>query len=190
MALVALPAAGGTGNLRVELASHAVTTTLADAAPWATRQPELANGAIDGGGIVVTVGRSGLLEVVDARTGRTLDATPIAGTRIASVCRAGGELYVKTELDLIAIARAHGAVRWAQPTTSSGNAVALAGTVVDAWVDRSTNRFGVLAYDARTGRKLDAIELGATHGWYDVQRVQLAADGPGEVLVSTAFGIA
>jgi len=180
MALVALPAAGG--NLRVELANHAVTTTPAtlDAQP-ASRQ-------VDAGGIVVAL-RAGLLEVVDALTGRTLDATPVAGTRIASICTCGPDLYVKTELDLVAIARGSGCVRWAQPTTSTGNAVALAGTVVDAWVDRDTNRFGVLAYDARTGRKLDAIELGITHGWYDVERLQLAADGPNEVLVSAAFGV-
>jgi len=181
MALVALPAAGG--NLRVELASHAVTTTPA------ALDPQPASIEVDAGGIVVAV-RAGLLEVVDAITGRTLDATPVAGTRIASIYTSGADLYVKTELDLIAIARGTGCVRWAQPTTSTGNAVALAGQVVDAWVDRATNRFGVLAYDARTGCKLDAIELGVTHGWYDVERLQLAADGPHEVLVSAAFGIA
>ena len=146
----------------------------------------------------------GIAEHVDALTGRTLDATPVAGTRIASIYTSGPDLYVKTDLDLVAIARGEaprafgsvtrgargtGLVRWAQPTTSTGNAVALAGKVVDAWVDRATNRFGVLAYDARTGCKLDAIELGITHGWYDVERLQLAADGPNEVLVSAAFGL-
>ena len=175
MALVALP------TLRVEATNQVVTTTPTG---LEVRPP---SAEIDAGELVVTI-RGGLLEVTDARTGRVLDATPVAGTHIASVCRAG-QLYVKTELDLIAIDRVTGAVRWAQPTTSSGNAVALAGTVVDAWVDRNTNRFGVITYDTRTGRKLDAVELGATHGWYDVERVQLAADSLDEILVTTAFGV-
>ena len=62
--------------------------------------------------------------------------------------------------------------------------------VVHSWVDRETHRFGIVTYDPVTGRRLDSIELGATGGWYDREHVELALDGPREVVVSAMFAVA
>jgi hypothetical protein len=169
---------------------HADTVAAIDVATgqlaWQRRLDS--RGASELAGDLLAIAGDGLLEIVDARTGRSLDAAPIAGRDVCAVCR-GDDLYVKTEADLVAIARTTGTVRWAQPTTARGNAIALAGRVIDGWVDRRANRFGVIAYDARSGRKLDSLELGETGGWYDHEHIALAPDGPREVLVTAAFGV-
>lgn len=139
-------------------------------------------------GDLVAVERAGALDVIDARTGRTLGTTPLAGQRIQAINRQGfGDLHLKTTGDLIAIDRATGAVRWVQPTSSLGNAAVTMAAVVDAWVDRDRHRFGIVSYDPATGRRIASIDLGPTSGWYDAERVELAPDGTHDVLVSAMF---
>jgi hypothetical protein len=133
--------------------------------------------------------RAGTLDVLDARTGKTLGTTVLSGQGIQAICRGAGGLHVKTGGDLVAIDRATGQVRWTQPTTSRGNLAMTSRAVVDAWVDRARHRYGIVTYDPTTGRRLESIELGPTGGWYDVERVELAPDGAGEVLVSSMFGV-
>lgn len=130
------------------------------------------------------------LAILDARTGRTVDTSPLVAGAFTTVCRSGaGDIYIKTGSNLIAVARATGAVLWTQSSTSPGNAAALVGTVVDGWIDMHANRFGIITYDAASGRKLDSIDLGTTGGWYDYQQLGIAPDGDHEVLVSAAFGV-
>ena len=141
-------------------------------------------------GELLAVERAGTLDVIDARSGNTVGTTPLAGQGLQSVSRAGGDLHVKTHGDLIAIDRRTGAVRWVQPSSSLGNAAVTPGAVVDAWVDRTAHRFGIVSYDPRDGRRLASIDLGATGGWYDREQIELAPDGPNDVLVSALFATA
>ena len=141
-------------------------------------------------GDLLAVERAGTLDVIDARTGGTVGTTPLAGQGLQAVTRAaGGDLHVKTRGDLIAIDPRSGGVRWVQPASALGNVVVApgGGHVIDAWVDRATHRFGLVSYDARTGRRLASVELGETGGWYDRERVEIAPDGPHDVLVSALF---
>jgi hypothetical protein len=80
-------------------------------------------------------------------------------------------------------------VRWVQPSSALGNAVASpgGGPIIDAWVDREAHRYGLVSLDARTGRRLASIDLGATGGWYERERVEISPDGPHDVLVSALF---
>ena len=123
-------------------------------------------------GELLAVERAGTLDVIDARTGNTVGTTPLAGQGLQAVSRAGGDLHVKTRGDLIAIDRRSGAVRWVQPSSSLGNAAVTPDAVVDAWVDRTSHRFGIVSYDPRDGRRLASIDLGATGGWYDRERIR------------------
>lgn len=139
---------------------------------------------------LLAVERAGQLDIIDALTGNTVGTTPLAGQGIQAICRTpSGDLHVKTAADLVAIDRASGSVRWTQPTTSRGNIAMTSRAVVDAWVDRTNHRYGIVTYDPRTGERLESIDLGSTGGWYDVERVELAPDGLGEVLVSSVFGV-
>ena len=139
---------------------------------------------------LLAVERAGNLDIIDARTGKTLGTTPIKGQTIEAVCRpTQGDLHVKTQGDLIAIDRTTGAVRWAQPTSSIGNPTVTSTAVIDAWVDRTTHRFGIVSYDPQTGKQLDSIDLGATGGWYDFEHVYIAPDGANDVLVSAMFAV-
>ncbi|MFN0247102.1 MAG: PQQ-binding-like beta-propeller repeat protein [Kofleriaceae bacterium] len=139
---------------------------------------------------LLAVERAGQLDIVDAVTGNTVGTAPLAGQGIQAICRTpSGDLHVKTASDLVAIDRASGRVRWTQPTTSRGNIAMTSHAVVDAWVDRTNHRYGIVTYDPKTGEKLESIDLGSTGGWYDVERVELAPDGAGEVLVSSVFGV-
>ena len=166
-------------------------------------------GAAELGGDLLAVERAGALDVLDARTGGTLGTTQLAGQGLQAVARAaGGDLHVKTRGDLIAIDGRRGGVRWVQPASALGNAVVVpaaalggagagqglvgreAACVLDAWVDRARHRFGIAGYDARTGQRLASIDLGATGGWYDRERVEIAPDGPHDVLVSALFATA
>jgi outer membrane protein assembly factor BamB len=155
---------------------------------WRRRVDSLA--AAELAGHLLAVERAGTLDVIDARTGGTLGTAPLAGQGLQAVSRApGGDLHVKTRGDLIAIDRRTGGVRWIQPSSARGNAVAAPGDghIIDGWVDRATHRFGLVSYDARTGQKLAAVELGETGGWYDRERLDIAPDGPHDVLVSALF---
>ena len=155
---------------------------------WRRKVDSLFAASLEDG--LLAVERAGQLDIVDARTGNTLGTTPLAGQGIQAICRAThGDLHVKTAADLVAIERATGRVRWTQPTTSRGNIAMTSRAVVDAWVDRTNHRYGVVTYDPLTGEKLESIDLGPTGGWYDVERVELAPDGAGEVLVSSVFGL-
>jgi outer membrane protein assembly factor BamB len=139
---------------------------------------------------LLAVERAGNLDIIDARTGKTLGTTPIAGRSIQAVCRpSSGDLHIKTNADLIAIDRATGAVQWTQPTSSVGNPTVTSTAVIDAWVDRKNHRFGIVSYDPRTGKQLDKIDLGATGGWYDFEHVYIAPDGVNDVLVSATFAV-
>jgi outer membrane protein assembly factor BamB len=168
-------------------------------------------------GDLLAVERAGALDVIDARTGGTVGTAPLAGQGLVAVTRSAegrpeghsegrdGIHIVKTHGDLIAIDQRSGAVRWVQPASAVGNAVAAsaaalgaagtagaagaaeAGCVIDAWVDRAAHRFGLVGYDARTGRRLASVDLGATGGWYDRERIDIAPDGPHDVLVSALF---
>jgi PQQ-like domain len=165
-------------------------------------------------GDLLAVERAGTLDVIDARTGGTVGTTPLEGQGLQAIARApGGDLHVKTRGDLIAIDRRSGGVRWVQPASAVGNALvapegsagraraagdagsvadaagalARGGCVLDAWVDRARHRYGLVGYDARTGRRIASIELGGTGGWYDLERVEIAPDGPHDVLVSALF---
>lgn len=140
---------------------------------------------------LLAVERAGQLDIVDALTGNTLGTTPLAGQGIQAISRTARDtLHLKTAADLVAIDRASGRVRWTQATTSRGNVAMTSRAVVDAWVDRSAHRYGIVTYHPVTGEKLEAIDLGSTGGWYDVERVELALDDAGEVLVSSVFGVA
>jgi outer membrane protein assembly factor BamB len=139
---------------------------------------------------LLAVERAGNLDIIDARTGRTVGTTPLRGGDIRAVCRpAQGDLHIKTSADLIAIDRTTGAVRWTQPTTSIGNPTVTTKSVIDAWVDRTKHRFGIVSYDMQTGQQLDKIDLGATGGWYDYEHVYIAPDGANDVLVSATFAV-
>lgn len=140
-------------------------------------------------GDLLAVERAGALDVLDARTGDTLGTTPLAGQGLEAIVRADDVVHVKTGGDLVAIDRRTGGVRWVQPASAPGNAVvAPAGDrVIDAWIDRATHRFGLVSYDVRTGRRLGSVDLGPTGGWYDRERVEIAPDGPHDVLVSALF---
>jgi hypothetical protein len=140
---------------------------------------------------LIAIERLGTLDIVDRRDGRTVGTTTLTGQGIQTVSRSyTGDLHLKTHGDLIAIERDTGRVRWAQRTTSIGNVAAMPDAIVDSWVDRETHRFGIVTYDPVTGRRLDSIELGATGGWYDREHVELAMDGPREVVVSAMFAVA
>lgn len=145
--------------------------------------------AVELAGNWLAVERAGALDVIDARTGNTVGAAALTGQGIQSVAAVGDSLlHVKTRGDLVAIERRTGSVRWAQLASSLGNAVAApGGMVIDSWVDRRTHRYGIASYDARDGRRVASIDLGATSGWYERERVELSPDGPGDVLVSALF---
>ncbi|MBA3393474.1 MAG: PQQ-binding-like beta-propeller repeat protein [Deltaproteobacteria bacterium] len=139
---------------------------------------------------LLAVERAGTLDILDARTGKTQGTTPLAGQGIQAVCRPRrGDLHVKTRGDLVAIDRASGAVRWVQASTSVGNPTVTPTAVIDAWVDRTAHRFGIVSYDPATGRRLATVDLGATGGWYDLERVIIAPDGTHDVLVSAMFAV-
>lgn len=142
-------------------------------------------------GDMLAVERAGALDIIDARTGRTLGTTPLRGQAIRSICRpANGDLHLKTTADLVAIDRASGTIRWTQPASSTGNpTVTPNGNVLDAWVDRTRHRFGLVSYDAATGTQRHRIELGSTGGWYDFEHVTIAPDGANDVLVSAMFAV-
>lgn len=139
---------------------------------------------------LLAVERAGQLDIIDALTGNTLGVAPLSGQGVQAISRTpSGDIHIKTGSDLIAIDRASGSVRWTQPTTSRGNIAMTSRAVVDAWVDRENHRYGIVTYDPKTGERLESIELGPTGGWYEVERVELAPDGAGEVLVSSLFGV-
>jgi outer membrane protein assembly factor BamB len=139
---------------------------------------------------LLAVERAGNLDILDVRTGKTLGTTPIRGQQIRTVCRpANGDLHIKTASDLIAIDRTTGAVKWTQATSSIGNPTITSKSVIDAWVDRTSHRFGIVSYDPQTGKQLDKIDLGATGGWYDFEHVYIAPDGANDVLVSAMFAV-
>ena len=139
---------------------------------------------------LLAIERAGNLDIIDTRTGKTLGTTPIAGRSIQAVCRpSNGDLHLKTNADLIAIDPTTGAVRWRQPTSSVGNPTVTPTSVIDAWVDRTKHRFGIVSYDPQTGKQLDRIDLGATGGWYDFEHVYIAPDGANDVLVSAMFAV-
>lgn len=139
---------------------------------------------------LLAVERAGNLDIVDARTGKTLGTTPLRGQQIQTVCRpTSGDLHLKTNADLIAIDRTTGAVKWTQATSSVGNPTITSKSVIDAWVDRTKHRFGIVSYDPHTGKQLDKIDLGATGGWYDFEHVYIAPDGANDVLVSAMFAV-
>ena len=139
---------------------------------------------------LLAVERAGNLDILDVRTGKTLGTTALRGHSIRAVCRpANGDLHLKTDADLIAIDRTSGAVRWSQPTSSVGNPTITSKSVIDAWVDRTNHRFGIVSYDPHSGKQLDKIDLGATGGWYDFEHVYIAPDGANDVLVSAMFAV-
>ena len=178
MFLVAGPADAG---FRVEAASHKVTTTRS-----LDRTSE-SRSTLDLTRDLIAVDRVGALDVVDLRTGATIATAAIAGTGIVSACRVGGGTYLKTTEDLVSIGR-DGAIRWVRPT-NAGAIVATRNAVIDGWVDRRRHRFGIASRDPRTGSQRASIDLGSTSGWYDVERVDVAPDGPNELMVSAAFGL-
>jgi outer membrane protein assembly factor BamB len=140
-------------------------------------------------GDLLAVERDGALDVIDARTGKTIATTPIAGHGIQSVSRdRSGDLYVKTRGDLVALAP-NGAVRWVRPSSALGNVAVTERAVVDGWVDRVNHRFGIVSYDPIDGREVGTTDLGRTGGWYDFERLLLAPDGPNEVVVSSLFAV-
>ncbi|MDQ3365391.1 MAG: PQQ-like beta-propeller repeat protein [Myxococcota bacterium] len=138
---------------------------------------------------LLAIERAGTLDVIDARTGHTVGTTPLVGQHLQTVARSrGGDLHLKTRGDLVAVDR-RGSVRWAVPSSSIGNPTVTPATVIDAWVDRRTHRYGIVSYDATTGRQLDSIDLGPTGGWYDLEQVVIAPDGANDVLVSAMFAV-
>jgi hypothetical protein len=173
------------GGITIETQRRTVksTSTLTDA-------PELLH-AVELSEHLVAIEREGVLEVRDARDGHTIDTAKLTARGIQTVSRSHtGDIHIKTPGDLVAIERHTGRVRWTQRTTSIGNVAATPDAVVDSWVDRETHRFGIVTYDPATGKPIESIDLGATGGWYDREHVELALDGPGEVVVSAMFAVA
>nr|MBA3821000.1 PQQ-binding-like beta-propeller repeat protein [Deltaproteobacteria bacterium] len=138
---------------------------------------------------LLAIERAGTLDVIDARTGHTVGTTPLVGQHLQTVARSrSGDLHIKTRGDLIAV-DPRGSVRWAVPSSALGNPTVTPATVIDAWVDRRTHRYGIVSYDATTGRPLASIDLGSTGGWYDLAQVVIAPDGANDVLVSAMFAV-
>jgi outer membrane protein assembly factor BamB len=127
--------------------------------------------------------------VVEASTSKVTATKEIShGTKRHEHTTLAGDVYVKTDQSLVAL-DPDGRIRWSQPTTSPGGAIAITATaIVDGWIDLVRNRYGIAKYDPRTGRCLASIDLGSTRGWHDVARLDVAPDGPSDVLVSAAFG--
>jgi hypothetical protein len=125
---------------------------------------------------------------VDGRTGLTLATTPIVDPAITSALQSVGDTFVKTRGDIVAIARS-GRIRWHHPTSAPGGFSVLRDVVVEGWIDRVAGRFGIAAYHPIDGKKLASIDLGSTHGWEAVERIDVLPDGPNEVVVSALFGI-
>ncbi len=122
----------------------------------------------------------------------TTAATPALAGEPAPVLEAASsthDLFIKERGELLAVDRSTQLVKWARPTPSSARAAVIGDTVVDAWVDGVSHRYGVVTYDRTTGKQLASVELGKTGGWYDLERLLVAPDGPGEVLVSALFGV-
>jgi outer membrane protein assembly factor BamB len=171
-------------RLRVHLDSVRTTTTATlpqIAGPRDAARVQLAAG-------LVAIDEDDTLTIIDTTTGTTIATTPVAGG-IAAIARApSGDIYIKTQADLVALTPA-GAVRWVRPATANSNVAVTPRAVIDGWVDRDRHRFGIVSYDPVDGHVLARTELGPTGGWYDHDRMVLAPDGPNEVLVSTAFGV-
>lgn len=172
------------GGFRIAHSHRKVMTSASVVAP--TVEPSLTTVPLAGS--LIAIERPGTLDVVDVRTGATVASTPLTTNRIQSVLRTTTSILIKTRGDVISLDRATGRVRWIQPTSSIGNPLLSHGEIVDAWVDRATHRFGLVSRDPRDGRALDTIDLGTTSGWYDVENVAIAPDGPDDVLVSAMFG--
>ena len=185
MFLVTAPVHADQG-FRVEHERQRIMTSTAPLAAHSRSRATRAALALPGD--LIAVDRAGALDVVDRRTGATIASAAISGIGIASACRAAGDTYLKTSSDLVAIS-GHGEIRWVRPTTVVGTIVASQDSVIDAWVDRVGHRFGIASYDPRTGRRLASLDLGSTGGWYDHEHVQVSADGPHELLVSSAFAL-
>ncbi|MEO8701910.1 MAG: hypothetical protein ABI867_17830 [Kofleriaceae bacterium] len=198
MFVVSMPA--GAASFRIEQASQRTTTTtasLARNARLASRSSLAIGGHVvrtreqtvrDHGGGAIRIDHTNLLDVTDAHTGKTLATTAIANAGILQALWSVGDTFVKTRGDLVAIART-GRIRWQHPTTAQGSIAVTHDAVIDGWVDRVTKRFGIAAFDPISGRRLASIELGSTHGWDDLERIHVAPDGPGEVVVSAIFGV-
>jgi outer membrane protein assembly factor BamB len=139
--------------------------------------------------VVALPASSGLAIEVAQQKVTTTTAAPRLAVAAIETPLTEGLFAVKTSGNLMAIERSTGLVRWVRPTSSTGNTVAVGDSVVDAWVDREAHTFGLVRYDAKTGKQLDRVELGGTSGWYDYEHVELSPDGPGEVLVSAMFAI-
>jgi hypothetical protein len=140
-------------------------------------------------GDLLVVEREHSIDILDAATGQTVGTIRITGHGLSKVCRAGtSDIYLKTDRDLVAVRR-DGRIRWRCGTSSTSNVVTVARQVVDGWVDRKANRFGIVAMDAASGHVVDSLDLGSTGGWYDFASIKIAPDGPGEVLVSAAFAV-
>jgi outer membrane protein assembly factor BamB len=186
LAVVLVSRPVGAGGFRVEDLQRKITSTASIVAPSAG-EPTLAAVTLDRQ--LRAIDRIDSLDVVDAHSGKLIATTPLAMGGIQSVSRVPrGDVLVKTHGDLVAIDRASGRIRWRAPTSSIGNAVVSRGEVVDAWVDRTTHRYGLVSRDPIDGHVISKIDLGSTDGWYDVQKIEIAPDGPDEVLVSAVFG--
>jgi hypothetical protein len=172
------------GGFRLERSHRKVTTSTSVFAP--TTEPSLTTVSLAGS--LIAIERPGALEVVDLRSGLTIASAPLTTNRIQAVLRTADSILIKTRGDLISLDRATGRVRWIQPASSIGNPALDRGEIVDAWVDRTAHRFGLVSRDPRDGRAKAQIDLGSTCGWYDLENVVIAPDGPGDVLVSAMFG--
>ena len=97
-----------------------------------------------------------------------------------------GDTYVKLRGALLAF-DPDGTLRWSRPTSSPGAIAVTASAIIDGWIDRDAHRYGIHKYDPRSGRRLASIDLGSTRGWHDLERLDVAPDGPTDVLVTAAF---
>jgi hypothetical protein len=178
------------GSLRIDLDGHRITTTRATLPTLHVRRSVKTPARVElVAGELVAFEREGALDVVDARTGKTVATAPLAGQGIELVTRApSGDVYVKTGGDLVALAR-DGSVRWVRPSSAHGGVAVTPDAIVDGWVDHETHRFGIVSIDPRTGNEILRVDLGSTGGWYGYERVVVAPDGLDQVLVSTVFGV-
>lgn len=126
--------------------------------------------------------------VVEAATSKVTATKSVADRELRHEHRTiAGDIYVKTAQALVAL-DPDGSIRWSNPTSSIGGIAITPTAIIDGWIDRARNRYGIAKYDPRTGICIASIELGSTRGWHDVARLDVAPDGPSDVLVTAAFG--
>ncbi|MEM9071820.1 MAG: hypothetical protein AAGE52_25140 [Myxococcota bacterium] len=127
------------------------------------------------------------LVILDAATGVERSRTS-STSNLVRVCREQNHYLIKTTSHLHVVDAASLSFRWSRPSSSGTGPRVVGPWVVDAWVDRQRDRFGVVVYDQQ-GRVSRTIDVGKTGGWYDIERVVLAPIDNNRIGVNATFGV-